>query len=349
MKALITLVLLFAVCFSAGFAAFAAQTDPPRIRIDGEFINITGGQDPVIVNGRTLVPLRDVMEPLGFIVDWIPPTPTLEGMNPQFPHGRVELTRPEWQRADVRFSGVIDLSVGSEWLVYRPADTPIGAESIGIELDVRPQLVNSRTMVPVRAIAEMTGFVVTWVYDEFVVDIQTGRQSTPTPPPTQSAGLEAAIRDGLTFNEIRKQFPNVTIEEIQPLFEQEVIQLVNEIRREHGLNELILHDGVARSARSMAEAISQHGRHPDSAHICPITGLDWAAHTRQYAPDIRATENFARVTARPQGAINTWMASARGHRETIIRNPATYIGVGMALCTETNGAIWILRVGTADR
>jgi uncharacterized protein YkwD len=268
-------------------------------------------------------------------------------MNPQFPHGRVELTRPEWQRDEANKSGVIWLSVGSGWLTYRAPDT---YEPIGTEVEVLPQLINGRTIVPVRAIAEMTGFGVDWNNDEFIVDIYTDRQSIPTPPLTQMAGLENAIRDGLWLSEIRQLFPDARNEEIQALLEQEVIRLVNEIRREHGLNELIPHEGVARSARSRAETIIQHGRHPEDAHRCPITGIDATEHTRQYAPDIRAVENYAKVTARSAAVVNTWMGS-RGHREYgILRTPATYIGVGVAFHPDMlDGATWILRVGRLDR
>ena len=56
-----------------GGAALASD-DEVRIRVDGVFIEMQYGQAPVIIDGRTLVPVRDVMSALGFAVDWDPYT-----------------------------------------------------------------------------------------------------------------------------------------------------------------------------------------------------------------------------------------------------------------------------------
>jgi|GEM_PF-6652669 len=41
-----------------------------RVTVDGQAVDFPGGQGPVIVNSRTLVPVRGVFETLGFEVDW---------------------------------------------------------------------------------------------------------------------------------------------------------------------------------------------------------------------------------------------------------------------------------------
>jgi uncharacterized protein YkwD len=60
-------------------------------------------------------------------------------------------------------------------------------------------------------------------------------------------------------------------EDIQAMFEQEVIRLVNEIRAEHGLPALILHPELANVARLRAEEMVEYNVR---GHISPTTGLE---------------------------------------------------------------------------
>ena len=182
MKKIITktiiLAVILALCVGAVFPAVASNDPTPRIRIDGEFISFPGGQVPVIESGRTLVPLRDVMEPLGFAVEWRDPT--------------VLLTR-----GDVS----IQLDIGSTWLLHQ-----VGANQTPtvVTLDVPARLLNSRTLVPVRAIAEMTGFSVTWDYQGFIVDINTGGGQVQVPP-TQPTVAGIPVQQVIATNPDRTQ------------------------------------------------------------------------------------------------------------------------------------------------
>ena len=90
------------------------------------------GQKPVIVDGRTLVPLRAIFEAMGAEVDW-------DG---------------ESQKVTATRDGItINLNIGSNELV-------VNGETV--ELDVPAQLINNTTMVPVRAIAESFNCEVDW-------------------------------------------------------------------------------------------------------------------------------------------------------------------------------------------
>ncbi len=90
------------------------------------------GQKPVIVNGRTLVPLRAIFEAMGANVNWDDATRTVTA-----------------SRGDT----TISLAIGSDQLyVNGEAKT----------LDVPAQIINNNTMVPVRAIAESFGCEVNW-------------------------------------------------------------------------------------------------------------------------------------------------------------------------------------------
>lgn len=90
------------------------------------------GQAPVIIDGRTLVPLRAIFEAMGAEVNWDAATNTVTA---------------------VRDNTTISLAIGSDQLyVNGQAKT----------IDVPAQIINERTMVPVRAVAESFGCDVDW-------------------------------------------------------------------------------------------------------------------------------------------------------------------------------------------
>ena len=105
-----------------------------KVLYQGEKI-IFPDQKPVIKNDRTLVPLRAIFEAMGATVDWDNDTRTVYSTK-----GEVSLS----------------LAIGSN-LLYKNG-TPI-------EIDVPAEIINDRTMVPVRAIAEAFGSQVDW--DEY--------------------------------------------------------------------------------------------------------------------------------------------------------------------------------------
>jgi hypothetical protein len=116
----------------------------PRIFIEGERVQIPNDeQQPMIIDGRVMVPLRAVSEALGFTIDWNAQTQSvmLEGT------GYIALVQ----------IGSYDMSVNGDTVL----------------LDVPAQILNSRTMLPVRAISEATGFEVRWDSANRIVDILT--------------------------------------------------------------------------------------------------------------------------------------------------------------------------------
>ncbi len=90
------------------------------------------GQNPEIVNGRTLVPLRSIFEVMGASVSWDANTETAIA---------------------VRGKDTISVKIG---------DSNIYKNGVAIPTDVPAQLMNSRTMIPARVIAEAFGATVSW-------------------------------------------------------------------------------------------------------------------------------------------------------------------------------------------
>jgi hypothetical protein len=99
-------------------------------------------QPPIIEQGRTLVPLRAIFEALGAKVDWENSTQTVTAVK-----GDISIT----------------LQIGSNTL-YKNGK--------GIHLDVPAKIVNGRTLVPARAVAESFGAEVSWDQDTQTVTIR---------------------------------------------------------------------------------------------------------------------------------------------------------------------------------
>ena len=116
--------------FMLATAAFAADI---TVTLNGEVVDCESyGSPATIVEGRTLVPLRAIFEALGATVEWDQATKTV---------------------SSTLGSDSISLAVGSTTLVKNGED---------ITLDVPAQIINDRTMVPARAIAEAYGVGVEW-------------------------------------------------------------------------------------------------------------------------------------------------------------------------------------------
>lgn len=127
-------------------------------------------QEPVVVNGTTLVPIRAVAEALGLTVMWDDPSDTVTLKKDNF---------------------YIELVIGS---------TKVKTSSGEKTLAVPPQIINGSTMVPLRFISEALGLKVSWneQYQRVVIAgrINTSVPEQPTEEETgvsssQSAGTEA--------------------------------------------------------------------------------------------------------------------------------------------------------------
>ncbi|MBQ3038613.1 MAG: hypothetical protein IJD30_05490 [Clostridia bacterium] len=97
----------------------------------------------IINNGRTLVPLRAIFEALGASVDWNDETKTVTSSYK---------------------NTTITMTVGQDFFYKNGTRIP---------LDVAPQITNSRTLVPVRAVAEAFNCEIKWDGDSYIVHIFT--------------------------------------------------------------------------------------------------------------------------------------------------------------------------------
>lgn len=107
-------------------------------------------------------------------------------------------------------------------------------------------------------------------------------------------------------------------------YEQEVIRLINEIRRENGLQPLTYDWELSRVARFKSQDMKDNQYF---AHNSPVYGTPYQM-MKSFGISYRsAGENIARGYATPQAVVNAWMNSS-GHRANILNAGFTRIGVG---------------------
>ena len=132
-KKCISIILALTIMMSLVYSV-SVYADDIKVTLNGNEINFD--QSPVIKDGRTLVPIRAIFEAMGCTVIW----------------------NDVSQQIDVATDfGIMVLGIGKNLIVYRNEN-----EDRSIFTDVPPQIIGERTYVPVRAIAECTGYNVEW-------------------------------------------------------------------------------------------------------------------------------------------------------------------------------------------
>ena len=156
-KAIVKMVatLLVAVLFIGATPAITQGSNDITVTIDGVQINFPE-QNPVIVEGRTLVPVREVFEHLGFTPVWDSQLRT------------ATLTRSDY---------TIVLAIDSE--VF----TTNGVNHVA---EVPAQIVNNATMLPLRAPLESVGYTLSWNSATRTVIITTGRPAAQVTDPVEA-------------------------------------------------------------------------------------------------------------------------------------------------------------------
>ncbi len=101
-----------------------------KIKINGQ--TIIPDSDPVIVYGRTLVPIRSIAETLGYTVNW-------DGTSRQ-----------------------VLMNKGSEQIIFQIDNDSAYKNSTPYTIDVPPMIFSDRTYLPVRAVTELMGAKVDW-------------------------------------------------------------------------------------------------------------------------------------------------------------------------------------------
>lgn len=145
------------VAMTATMAGMAYANENISVTVEGQRVAFID-QAPVIVNGRTLVPVRGVFEQLGFTVNWNNDV------------RQVTLTNSDYN---------VVLTVGS---------TTFTTNGATHTLDVPAQIIGGRTMLPIRAVLESIGYYIGWNSSTSTVLISV--ESIPEQPVTTPATVE---------------------------------------------------------------------------------------------------------------------------------------------------------------
>jgi hypothetical protein len=107
----------------------------PTMKVNEEVVEIDPGRDttPIILNGRTLVPIRAIIEAMGGIVGW-----------------------DDTERK-------ITLNAYEHEVVMWLNQKNILVDGVAFEMDVVPQVINGRTMLPIRFVADNIGCQINWI------------------------------------------------------------------------------------------------------------------------------------------------------------------------------------------
>ncbi|MDD2401422.1 MAG: stalk domain-containing protein [Clostridia bacterium] len=98
--------------------------------------------DPVIINGRTLVPMRGIFQALGASVDW---------------NGELQQVTAKTEDREVK----LEIGKVKSWI-----------NDEEVMLDTYPQIIEGRTMIPLRFVGEALGCKVNWDGVKKVIDIR---------------------------------------------------------------------------------------------------------------------------------------------------------------------------------
>lgn len=151
------------------FMLVAQSVSAINVIMNSSFVEFPD-QEPVVEGGVTLVPIRTIAEKLGLEILWDDPTDTVTLKKDNF---------------------YIELVIGST-----TAKTSSGEQT----LLTAPKIINGRTMVPLRFIAEQLGLTVSWnqEYQRVVIagEVDTFVPEPPAEKPTEKEGTDGEKAEG---------------------------------------------------------------------------------------------------------------------------------------------------------
>ena len=122
-------ILLSCVCIA--FPALTYAQSNIQVKLDGNYVKFSG-QEPTVINNRTMVPLRGIFENLGYSIEWDANTKTAT------------------------------LNKDNKSISIQTGADSFSVNGVRKKLDVPAQILNGSLMLPLRAIGEAAGLSVVW-------------------------------------------------------------------------------------------------------------------------------------------------------------------------------------------
>ncbi len=165
---LLSLLLVFSIGITSASAA-----DDIKLYVNNEALSFEGDQPPVIQNGRTLVPFRAVFEKMGATVGWD------------------------------NDSRLCSATLGGVSVSIQIDDTTVIINGTkAVESDVPAQIINSRTMVPLRVLSESVGADVDWDASTRTVTVTSPKTAADnTADNAANTPADSTAKSGITEQE----------------------------------------------------------------------------------------------------------------------------------------------------
>ncbi|MBO5060018.1 MAG: copper amine oxidase N-terminal domain-containing protein [Clostridia bacterium] len=182
------LALMMAAALMMPAASLAAEEAAPQVMVNGRTIVFRQDQPPVIQNDRLYVPVRRVLEEMGARVSWNGETKTVT-VSSYDNINKLHLTIDNPEITQYTYTSVLN------------ADKKI------IESDVAPVIINERTMLPIRVIAEALGSTVHWNEETLLTSITTEQAKQAA----SGAGIDASAEDFVIAEAYKETSPKISI------------------------------------------------------------------------------------------------------------------------------------------
>ena len=126
--------------------------------------------------------------------------------------------------------------------------------------------------------------------------------------------------------------PDTSVDSSVSDYEKEVVELINEIRKEYGLSELKINTELCAVARAKSQDMKDNNYF---SHTSPTYGSPFDMMKTFGISYRTAGENIAMGYSTPKAVVNAWMNS-EGHRANILNGSYKEIGMGHV----SNGNYW---------
>ncbi len=213
--------LLTAAALSAGMGtAFAADANNVDVVVNGAKISFND-QNAVIENDRTLIPARGAFEAMGCTVAWDGETRTVTVKNG-------------------RNTKIATLTIDSDKMNVVTYTSLFDSTTEEITLDVPAQIMNDRTMIPLRAVGEAMGATVAWDGETYTASITTSegekleakKEQLTSGSSTKNETKEDEVTEGEavedeTAEAVAPEFVSLSLSEGEAEAENEVVVLLN--------------------------------------------------------------------------------------------------------------------------
>ena len=237
-KCIVSMFVLLVLCGIFAFST-AAQQDI-TVTLDGEILSFD--VPPQIESDRVMVPMRVIFEALGAELDWDGETLTVTATD------------------------------GVRTIIMQMGNTVMSIDSVDIVLDVPPMLIDGRTLVPARAVAEGMQAAVEWDGENRKVIITTNNAAAaqdvislatlPARDPVRGDffGFGDSLVSEMQYT-IRYEFEQNWLPAIAYLLEYDVIHFIN-TRDAEGLVALLVYFWSQLVSEVLADELYVAGRLP---------------------------------------------------------------------------------------